>query len=542
VGVVQYSYGEYEILPRDAEDLGFTPSDTTNSIYEVQYNETTQGSGADCYPSSFNQQQVTVSGVVTGVTPGSFPNFYLQDPTGTVWSGVYFFDNTVDPERGDSLTVTASVDEYYGMTEIKDVTDFTINSSGNPLPDPVDISTADLAGGCNAGSEAYEGVLVRVSNAIVTQLPDQYGQWYVDDGSGACQVDDNFFSYSPALGETLAAIVGVVDYTFDEYGLLPRDAEDLGAAPPDTAGSIYDVQYNETSQGTGDDCYPSPYKGVSVTIAGVVTAVLPGAYPDFWLQMPDKGPWSGVFVYDTSVDPDRGDEISLTASVDEYFGLTEIKNISSFEINSTGNPLPAPLDISTGDLAGGCNASSEAYEGMLVRVLNVTVTQDTNSFGEWFVDDGTGECQIDDYLHFHAPSVGDTFAAIVGIVHYAYGEYEIDPRDANDIQVEITGVEDAGDPGALPARYSLSQNYPNPFNPETEIRYALPERAYVRLEVYNLLGQKVAALAAGSQDAGEHAVRWNGTDDRGVSLASGIYFYRLQAGEFSATKKMIFLK
>jgi hypothetical protein len=138
--------------------------------------------------------------------------------------------------------------------------------------------------------------------------------------------------------------------------------------------------------------------------------------------------------------------------------------------------------------------------------------------------------------------VGDTFAAIVGIVHYAYGEYEIDPRDANDIQIEITGVEETGIPGPLPLRYSLFQNYPNPFNPETEIRYALPERAYVRLEVYNLLGQKVVTLADGSQDAGEFAVRWNGTDDRGVSLASGIYFYRLQAGEFSATKKMIFLK
>ncbi len=544
VGVVQYSYGEYEILPRDAADLGVTPSDTTNSIYEVQYNETTQGSGDDCFPSPFDNQPVTIEGIVTAVKSGQFPNFWLEDASGGLWQGVYVFDATVGPSRGDRISLTASVDDYFGMTEIKDVTNFEIISTGNTLPDPIDISTVDLAGGCSAGAEAYEGLLVRVSDVVVTQEVVEHGEWYVDDGSGQCQIDDYLFAHTPALGDTFDAIVGVVQYGFGQYEINPRNAEDLGEEPPEPAQSIYDVQYNETSQGTGNDCYPSPHKDLVVTIRGIVTAVLPGEYPNFFLQTPDKGLWSGVFVYDLSVDPDRGDDLAITASVDEYFGLTEIKNVSSFEIHSSDNPMPAPENITTADLAGGCSAGAEAYEGVLVRVNDVSCTTAPNEYGEWFIDDGSGPCQVDDYLYSYAATLGENFPAIVGIVHYSYGEYELLPRDGGDINptaVNPTAVQDYGQT-TPPKAYGLSQNYPNPFNPETEIRYALPEGSYVRLEVFNLLGQKVATLADGPQEGGEFAVRWNGTDDTGLSLASGIYFCRLQAGEFSDTKKMIYLK
>jgi len=96
-------------------------------------------------------------------------------------------------------------------------------------------------------------------------------------------------------------------------------------------------------------------------------------------------------------------------------------------------------------------------------------------------------------------------------------------------------------PGAngvpLPAQFILSQNYPNPFNPITEIKYALPKDSYVRLEIYNLLGQKVASLVDGKQKAGYKTARW----DAG-SFSSGVYFYRLQAGSFVQTRKMVLIK
>ncbi len=88
-----------------------------------------------------------------------------------------------------------------------------------------------------------------------------------------------------------------------------------------------------------------------------------------------------------------------------------------------------------------------------------------------------------------------------------------------------------------PQRFSLDQNYPNPFNPVTEVRYSLPRGCQVRLEVYNLLGQKVASLVEGKQKAGYKSVRWDGS-----RFAAGLYFYRLKAGDFTQTRRMILVK
>ncbi|HXX65023.1 MAG TPA: FlgD immunoglobulin-like domain containing protein, partial [Bacteroidota bacterium] len=88
--------------------------------------------------------------------------------------------------------------------------------------------------------------------------------------------------------------------------------------------------------------------------------------------------------------------------------------------------------------------------------------------------------------------------------------------------------------------------YPNPFNPTTQIRFSLPNVSTVSLVVYNILGQRIATLASGLAAAGEHVVTWNGRDQAGRAVSSGVYFYRLQAtgseGTFTNIKKMLLLK
>jgi hypothetical protein len=94
----------------------------------------------------------------------------------------------------------------------------------------------------------------------------------------------------------------------------------------------------------------------------------------------------------------------------------------------------------------------------------------------------------------------------------------------------------------VPRTFSLSQSYPNPFNPSCEIRYGLPKDARVKLVIYNMLGQRVRTLVDEHQGAGFNTVTWYGRDDYGRAVTSGVYVYRIHAGEFSETRKMVLLK
>jgi len=89
----------------------------------------------------------------------------------------------------------------------------------------------------------------------------------------------------------------------------------------------------------------------------------------------------------------------------------------------------------------------------------------------------------------------------------------------------------------LPSGYALSQNYPNPFNPLTTIAYDLPQASTVTLTLYAITGQKLAVLVDGHQQAGHHAVRFEG-----AGRATGIYLYRLKAGDFVEARRMVLLK
>jgi hypothetical protein len=94
----------------------------------------------------------------------------------------------------------------------------------------------------------------------------------------------------------------------------------------------------------------------------------------------------------------------------------------------------------------------------------------------------------------------------------------------------------------IPTSYALEQNYPNPFNAGTVISFALPQSSHVKIAIYNVLGQTVKTLADEQMEPGIQRVSWDGRDDNGLSAASGVYFYRISANSFTATKKMTLLK
>jgi PKD repeat protein len=94
----------------------------------------------------------------------------------------------------------------------------------------------------------------------------------------------------------------------------------------------------------------------------------------------------------------------------------------------------------------------------------------------------------------------------------------------------------------IPVKFMVQQNYPNPFNPTTEIRYGIPQATIVEIVVYNMLGQRIKRLVSEEQEAGYHKVVWDGTNDSGDKVGSGIYFYRIVAGRFNKVNKMIMIK
>ncbi len=115
--------------------------------------------------------------------------------------------------------------------------------------------------------------------------------------------------------------------------------------------------------------------------------------------------------------------------------------------------------------------------------------------------------------------------------------HDLKPEEAKAPSVQRPDVQES-----TPQEFSLSQNYPNPFNPETDISYALPTDCQVKLTIYNIAGQKVRTLVDEHQTTGFKTIHWNGKDNEGKELASGVYFCKIQAGAFTESMKMILMK
>jgi hypothetical protein len=310
--------------------------------------------------------------------------------------------------------------------------------------------------------------------------------------------------------------------------------------------SCYDVQFTETP-GT-DGLYASPYTGQTVTLSNViVSAVGYGTsssfpQPKFFVTDPAGGPWSGLYVYRFGTGVQVGDMVNITGGIIEYFGMTEVAGTNptpTIQIVSSGNPVPEPALIQTNVMSNPANpAIAEMWESCLVKVEGVTVTATPNSYNEFYVTDGSGAGQIDNsnYIYSHAwtgITVGQQWARIVGILDYSYDIYGLCPR--GDTDMYTTANEDYI---VLP-QAQLIGNYPNPFVGQTEIAFNLKSVQPVQIDVFNLKGQKVRTLVNGKMSAQLHNVTFDGKDDRGNLLPSGVYMYKMTAGSNVQSRKLV---
>lgn len=322
---------------------------------------------------------------------------------------------------------------------------------------------------------------------------------------------------------------------------------------------IYDVQYSETPG--ADGTYPSPYgaaypaAGQVVTVTGVVTNNTYGTtsgYPTstkFFISDPAGGPWNGLYIYVFGSGANVGDMVTCTGPIQEYYGMTEmifVQGTTTVQIQSSGNPLPAPMLVSTNlmpinslTVAPPNSADAEPYESCLVKVVNVTATTDPDTHREFYVNDGSGPGQVDDgcYLYGHSwtgIATGSHWDQITGIMDYSYNMYGLNPR--NDADMIETANEDQV--FVLPDAYLIG-NYPNPCARETAIAFNLKSVQPVQIQVFNLKGQKVRTLVDGRMSAQLHNVTFDGKDDRGSMLPSGVYMYKLTAGNIVQSRKLV---
>ncbi len=186
--------------------------------------------------------------------------------------------------------------------------------------------------------------------------------------------------------------------------------------PSALAVTIHDIQY------TTDPGGASPYTGQQVAVTGIVTGVFFQGY----VLAEAPGPWHAIYVASQSHGPRIGDEVRLTGTVQEYFSMTQIANVSNYTLLSSGNAIAPWTETAQG-------AGQEMHESTLLTLADLTVTA-LHVMGEWTASDGTGDIRCDDlndYMYF--PQVGDVLASVTGILFYSGARFKLEPRNTGDV-------------------------------------------------------------------------------------------------------------
>jgi hypothetical protein len=276
--------------------------------------------------------------------------------------------------------------------------------------------------------------------------------------------------------------------------------------------SIYDIQ-SSTSDGDA-----SEYVGSKVSVSGIVTAI---AGSNFWIQEPDatKGSdypaWSGIFAYDatTAAALALGDEINIEATVAEYSNATELKDVTKLTVLSQGNAM-MPASIAAAD-------ALEPFESVLITIQNAEVTSDPNNYGEFTINDGTGDYVVDDKIFAYTPTIGDVLD-ITGVTTYSYGAYKLLPRDANDIVVvSTTGLDDLS--------ATAVSIYPNPSHGKFYVQLGDAYQANTKVEVFNVVGMKVFETYTSNFKS---EIDLSG-------MKQGVYYVRVDDGNSILTQKIM---
>lgn len=376
---------------------------------------------------------------------------YVQDSeTSGPNKGIKLFINSrvdggqiSDLKPGDHVKVEGTVTHWTGPTsspfkdgkyviELKNNKITKLGPGGALVPAEltVDQVTKDPDGA------KWEGSLITVKDVKVLTLPDtKYGDF---DVTGNLAVDDELYGHSPTVGDCIT-VTGVSVF-FYQYNICPRSSQDVAASTgcvPAKSVTIKDIQ-DETSAN-------HPTKGDEVKVTGVITAVdanpsSSGYFRAFFIQ-DGTGPYSGLQIYHSwdssaSQKPQVGEEVEVTGIYDEYYDLSELKNVT-WTVKGT-KTVPTPEAVAAADIATS-GSKGEEYEGVLVEISGFKVDEivkDKSGNGVAVKDNTTGmllDYELFDFFASDPPTVGTTYTTVKGALTYSFDDFRILPRDAADM-------------------------------------------------------------------------------------------------------------
>jgi len=548
IGVVS-QYGTdstgYEIIPLDTTDIWKTPGLATQyTIAQARVD-----ANNDFVPDfKVSGDTLLICGVVTSPNMGStYTSYYIQDATAGI--DVYKGGTPMTFSIGDSVFVVGTITQSKGMTEISplaaDSAHFGILKHNAVVPKPKLLALHDFL----QNSEKYEGSLIEVDslykasgtwgsgqNVFVTNLAHSDTTiLYINANTDVAK------SVEPAYPINLVGVASQYSSSTpanNGYEIIPRDSNDIKTLPPAAPAllTLHGAEYQRadtlvlkwhpslsatkylfqlsTSSGFSSVNTPMAVNDSNVTDTTRKVTTLANSTKYFWrvsaYNMGGFGVFSAVDSFITIIGPPETPAIASPA--DQTTGEPRRE---TFKWNPSANATKYHLQVASDnavDSIGGFKALNVVFDTTMVdtvKKLSVALTATTKY-----------------YWHVSAIDTGGT-SAYTAAVSFTTG----------------VGIDAVNEQGAIPKEFALFQNYPNPFNPSTIISYDLPKSAYVRVVIYDILGQIVATLVDGAQPASHQTVQWNPS-----GLSSGVYFCRISAqsqdgsGNFTAMKKLLFMK
>lgn len=494
-GAIKYHFGKYRLAPRFIDDIVLKEEVAEPSpeiiegdaevvhpkitIYDIQSSD----SSTNCT----TEGNVTVEkgieiGPVVVTTPlfsaaSTLDGFYVSDfPVGgdVSFTGIMVViskDAQLKIAPGDEVIIKGDYKEYYCLSEIF-ASSVTVTGA-QPPPSPYVLKDPTLLeNGGGPMTEPYEGVLITLQGLEVTATSSSDGKGWFRVGNGIEVLNDFKVDFTPALGQKLKSISGVVKYHWGKYRLVPRYASDIveeGAITPEPTPDVAEPGPDAAADAGGEqkktilqiqasqasvDCTANADVTVaqSVALADVVVVSprhdVSASLHGYYIQDPvtswpygSDGKYTGtlmVVAKSLNTNFQQGDLVSVVGDYKEYYCMTEIVATSAQKVGTA--PVPQALEAQASWFEqGGTVVNCEPYEGLRVTIADVQVTNTTGGTQpKWWFQAGNG-IYVTDFFGLKdqlALSVGQGIKRLTGAVYYSWGKYLLVPFTTADIELQ----------------------------------------------------------------------------------------------------------